>query len=323
MNKTISPVKISIVLLLILLVISALTFFAVFKHQNNYKNKNEVKITTTFFPVNYIVEKIQGPYTAFTNLKFRVEGIIPLNVEPHDFEIGAKDIQKIYESDLFVYSGLGIEDKWVDKLNQNKNNSKVKFINLSTFISPFRVAGGEIDPHIWQDTENMEKMTRALGDEVLKLDMENKNILENNIKNGVAEFSDLGNETKGLLENCKIKTLITSHESFGYFARQYGFENISTAGFSPDSEVGLGEISSIKNKIKNDKIPVIFTEPGGENKVINNLAQEFKIKTENLSSLESLTDEQMKEGKNYKDLYRANVDNIVKSLKCSEKLAEK
>lgn len=62
------------------------------------------------------------------------------------------------------------------------------------------------------------------------------------------------------LANCTSKDLVTSHEAFGYLARDYGLIQIPVAGIEADMEPSASDIAKIIELIREKQIETIFTE---------------------------------------------------------------
>lgn len=75
-------------------------------------NQEVLKVYTTIYPLEDFAKKIGGEHV-------EVKSIYPPNVDAHSFEPSTKDMVSLAESDLFVYTGVGVEgfaDKAVEAL---------------------------------------------------------------------------------------------------------------------------------------------------------------------------------------------------------------
>src|SRR3954469_2826338 len=71
------------------------------------KEKDQLSIYTTVFPLQYFSERIGGKFV-------NVKTIYPPGADEHTFEPSQKDMIKLADSDLLLYIGLGLEG-FVDK----------------------------------------------------------------------------------------------------------------------------------------------------------------------------------------------------------------
>ena len=54
--------------------------------------------------------------------------------------------------------------------------------------------------------------------------------------------------------------LVTAHDAFGYFGRDYGFEVLGIQGISTQSEAGLNRIGALVDVLVERKIGAVFVE---------------------------------------------------------------
>lgn len=95
------------------------------KESANKNNSEDTKLTvyTTIYPLQDFAKKIGGEFVD-------VESIYPPNVDAHSFEPSTKDIMKLAEADLFIYSGAGIEG-FAEKAEQALKNEKVMILKAA------------------------------------------------------------------------------------------------------------------------------------------------------------------------------------------------
>src|SRR6266481_5988258 len=66
----------------------------------------EVKVLASFLPLYCFAVNVAGDAA-------RVDGLLPPNTSPHDFQLSVKTRQRIEAADLVVLNGLGL-DSWVE-----------------------------------------------------------------------------------------------------------------------------------------------------------------------------------------------------------------
>lgn len=90
--------------------------------QNNPES-NKLTVYTTIYPLQDFAEKIGAEYVD-------VNSILPPNVDAHSFEPSSKDMMKLAEADLFIYSGAGIEG-FAEKAQQALEDEKVSILKAA------------------------------------------------------------------------------------------------------------------------------------------------------------------------------------------------
>jgi zinc transport system substrate-binding protein len=108
-------------------------------------NKNEVlNIYTTIYPLEDFTKKIGGDFV-------HVESILPPNVDAHSFEPSTKDMMKLANSDLFIYTGAGVEG-FADAATESLKNEKVTIVKAADKIELLSVK----DNHDHEETAEEE-----------------------------------------------------------------------------------------------------------------------------------------------------------------------
>jgi zinc transport system substrate-binding protein len=69
--------------------------------QNSYL-QDKVKVVASFYPIFEFVKKVGGD-------KVEVSSLIPVGIEPHDFEATIQQIQNAETADILVFNGVGFE----------------------------------------------------------------------------------------------------------------------------------------------------------------------------------------------------------------------
>lgn len=138
--------------------------------QNSFTNHSKLRIIASFYPIYYFIKEIGG-------VRVDIETLIPIGVEPHDFEPTIQQIQNAESADMFVYNGIGLE-KWIDKIN-----SKIK-IDASRGFNPItnnktKIIGAN-DPHVWLDPILAMKEVEIIRDALVKVDPSNSKYYQTN-----------------------------------------------------------------------------------------------------------------------------------------------
>src|SRR6185503_13090333 len=79
---------------------------------------NRLKVLTSFLPIYCFAASVAGEWAD-------VENLLPANVEPHDYQLSRKDVQKINSAGLIIINGLGLET-WLDKVLRHSALTKAR-----------------------------------------------------------------------------------------------------------------------------------------------------------------------------------------------------
>lgn len=309
--------------------------------QTKKSDDSKLKVYTSFYPMYDFTSKIGGD-------KVEVVNLVPLGTEPHDWEPSAQDLVKIGEADLFVYSGAGMES-WVDKLDENVKDGKLTKVEASKGIELLKGEEhdhdhedahdkhddhkdaedkhhdhedahehhhhGEYDPHVWLAPMNAKAQMKNILDGLVKADPKNKDYYQKNFDTYSKKLDDLDAKYKAELSKTTKKDIIVSHEAFGYLCKAYGLNQVGIEGLSPDSEPDAAKMKEVSEFAKKNNVKYIFFEELISPKVSETIAKEVGAKTEVLSPIEGLTDEQIKDGQDYFSIMERNLTNLLAALK--------
>lgn len=316
--------KISLILALIF------TFLFISVACSDQKNK-ESKIYTSFYPIYFLASEIAGDKIEVVNLASGMGG--------HDFEPNSMQYEKIRsQSKLFIYSGAGMEawaEKFIKTLNDNKPvvleaSKGIKLID-SNFDNDHEDEHEEdndheheedhdhgiYDPHVWTSPKSALIMLKNIYEAITLIDAENQEYYTQNYNNIKAKLEELDNlYTQGLALHSD-KTIIVSHNAFGYLCRDYDIKQLSVKGVF-DDENNLNIQAQIISFIReNSYIKALYWDNSSTSKAaFDSIIQQLITENRNLyiselSALEYITEKNINDGKNYLDIMRQNLDNIL------------
>lgn len=173
---------------------------------------------------------------------------------------------------------------------------------------------GAYDPHIWLDPANMVLMANAVSDRLIAIDPARSDLYSANTAALVAELEALDQEFTSGLANCEQKEIVTSHESFGYLANAYGFEQHGIAGLSPDTEPSPARLVEISEMVIAEGITTIYYETLVSPAIAETVANETGATTAVLDPIEGLA-----EGSTdtFITVMQANLQALIKGQTCS------
>ena len=270
-------------------------------------NSDKLKVVSSFFPINEFVRKIGGDSIESSLL-------IPAGIEPHDFEPTINQIQTVDSADVLVYNGLGIEN-WIAKINTAHKIDASKGVNVS-YVDKRNIT---IDPHIWLDPVLAKKEVENIRDGLIMIDPNNRDTYFNNAKNFLNELDNLDKTIRTGLESCKKKDFISFHNSFSYFAKQYGLNQHSIFDTGPEAEITPTHLAEIINIAKTLNLHVIYSEELIDPRYASVVAQEIPdSKVLVLSPIEGLTKNEQDARTGYIAKMYENLKNLSVGLECNQ-----
>ncbi|MFG3404750.1 metal ABC transporter substrate-binding protein [Streptomyces sp. NPDC048142] len=308
-------------------------------------NGDKLKVTASFYPMQFLAERIGGEHVAVTSLT-------KPGVEPHDLELSPRQIGSISESDYVLYL-KGIQPAVDDAIKQSGVKNTVDVTTLTTLENHgSEVSGhegeeehadehgeehadehgheeesheehfegdghnhgeeGGADPHIWLDPVKYAEVAKGVGKSLEKADPDHAADYKKNTDALVAELGELNTAYETGLKNTSTKTFITTHSAFGYLAERYGLTQQGIAGIDPEAEPSPARIQEIHTIAEKEKATTVFFETLASDKTAKTLAKDTGLKTDVLDPLEGIT--KKSQGADYIEVMESNLTALQKAL---------
>ena len=264
--------------------------------------------------------KVTSFSTITTDLAKNIGGnnidLIPIvkpGVDPHEFQPSPSDVQQVGESDLVLLTGKGIEG-YLTKLQESAPHAA--FVDCGKAFPSLHMVdeGKDIeDPHWWHSIANVKKAAEVVKTALIRADPAHSKEYEKNADAYLGRLADLetwAKEKIATLPRDKRK-LVTSHDAFQYFARDFGFKIYAIEGVSTEDEPSSKKVAELIQTIKDQGVKAVFFENIENPKVITAITRETGAKIGGELYADGLGD---KEATTYIDMMKHNVTTIVDSL---------
>lgn len=285
-------------------------------------------IAASFYPLSEIVE------TVTNGLSVKIVNLTPPGVGAHDHELTAKQLDDLTTVDAVFYLGGGLQpsvEKAVAQLD-----SAIKVTNLADYATTIDAAKeeeeeeghsdddhddeahGDTDPHVWLDPANMVSMTQAVVTVLTALSPDSKTTLDTNATTYIAELEQVGKAIDTTFTNCASRSLVTSHDAFGYFAARAKLDTVPIAGVNPENEPSAKELEAIAKVARDAKATTVFFEAQLPDGLAKTVASSIGAEVDAINPIETLSSADLNAGKNYISVQTQNIENVAKGLRCSE-----
>jgi zinc transport system substrate-binding protein len=277
---------------------------------NSTTSQSKIKIVATFYPIYEFVKKVGGD-------KVDVSTLVPIGVEPHDFDPTIQQIQNAESADMVIYNGAGLE-KWINKISANLKIDASQGLSLITSNDTERGSG--YDPHVWLDPILVKAQVEKIKDALITLDPANSQYYQSNAKKFIAELNNLDKKIKTDLATCNKKDFIAFHNAFTYFADRYGLTQHSIHDAAPEGEVLPQRLQEVIQLARDLGLNTIYSEDLVDPRSAEVIAQEIPNgKVLILSPIEGINTEEQNAGIDYLDKMNEDVDNLKIGLECQLK----
>ncbi|HFR3654693.1 TPA: ZinT/AdcA family metal-binding protein [Streptococcus suis] len=279
----------------------------------------KLNIVTTFYPVYEFTKQVAGD-------EANVDLLVKAGTEVHGYEPSAKDIARIQEADAFVYENENMET-WVHDVEGSIDTEKVNVISATEGM--LLLPGGEeeheghdhseeghshaYDPHVWLSPERAITLVENIRDSLVAKYPEKKDAFETNAAAYIEKLDALDAKYSETLSAAKQKYFVTQHTAFAYLALDYGLKQVSITGVAADEDPTPSRLAELTEYINKYGIKYIYFEENASKSVAETLAKETGVQLDVLNPLESLTDEDMKNGKDYISVMEDNLTALEKT----------
>ena len=262
-------------------------------------------IVTSFYPM----------YVATINITQGVDGVTVTNMTKpqtgclHDYQLMTEDMKTLEKADAFVINGAGMES-FLDKVvNQQKN---LKIIDASKGIELLK-DGDEENPHVWLSVTDAILQVKNIAEQLKAADPKHADAYEKNAAAYIKKLEALKAEMHAELDTVPNKDIVTFHEAFPYFAKEFGLNIISVVEREPGTEPTPAELQATIEQVKKLPVKVLFTEPQYSPSAAETIARETGAKIYTLDPV--VTGEANDQALNaYIDTMKKNMETLKTAL---------
>jgi ABC-type Zn uptake system ZnuABC Zn-binding protein ZnuA len=200
-----------------------------------------------------------------------VTGLLAPNADPHEFEVRPDDVKALADADLIVRSGGDLDD-WLDGAIDS-SGADAQVLTLAD-----HVALDDDDPHWWQDPRNAIAAVAALRDALIEADPAGADSYRRNARAYTERLERLDAAVKACIDKVPAadRTLVTTHDALGYYARRYGIRVVGAVipSRSTVAQPSAGEISRLVDTIRREHVKAVFAESSVRPDVEDAIARE-------------------------------------------------
>ena len=219
------------------------------------------QVVTTVSPITNIAQNVGGDRVA-------VIGVVPEGENSHEFEPSPSDARLMAEADIVFLNGLHLEQPTLELAETNVRDG-VKIVKLGDrTITPdeyiydfsFPREAGDPNPHLWTNPPYAKRFAEIIRDELSALDAGGAEEFRRNYDAFAARIDALDRAVRTATATVPEanRKLLTYHDSFPYFAREYGWTIVGAIQPSDFAEPSAREVASLIEQIRREKVPAIF-----------------------------------------------------------------
>jgi zinc transport system substrate-binding protein len=229
---------------------------------------NKIQVIASIEPLAWFAERIGGDRVA-------VSVMVPSGGNPHTYEPTPRQMADVSNAALFVKAGSGVEFEldWMQRLVDL--NKKMVICNASEGVTLLPMsqteqdeheesAGehhehGNFDPHFWLSPANARLIAKNVERSLAAVDPAGKEYYSANAIALDKELQALDGEIRKQLSGVKSRRFLVFHPAWGYFAHEYGLEQI--AAEEEGKTLTPRQMERVIEQARSAGIRVVFVAP--------------------------------------------------------------
>ena len=299
-------------------IIILIAIVCLYNCKNEIESNGKLKVVTTTTMITDLVKNIGGDF-------IEVEGLMGSGVDPHLYKASEGDVSKLVNANIIFYNGLHLEGKLVEVFEKMGNTNKTQ-VALGEGLDKSQLIGSDYfssnyDPHVWFNISFFKQFTNQVTDILTKKDPENATNFPENEKKYLAKLTQLEADVSTIISTLakEKRILVTAHDAFNYFGKNYDFNVVGLQGLSTATEAGVKDVQKLSSFIIENKIKAIFIESSVPKRTIEALvaavkAKDHKVEIGGILYSDALGNSGTVEG-TYIGMFKYNVNTIVNALK--------
>jgi zinc transport system substrate-binding protein len=226
--------------------------------------------------------------------------------DPHTYQPSDAQVSRVMQADVYFRIGVQAENgPWFDAI---RSSGKVPVVDVREGIELRQteqhghsgVAGGHsghdhphsepadhdhagADPHIWLSPRLLKMQARTVARALADLDPGYRSEYDRNLATVDRELEQLDATIRKLLEPMKGKAFFVFHPAWGYFADEYGLEQVAieVEGKEPSD----AELTALQAKARQSQVKVVFVQPQIATQAARALAEAVGARLETLDPM--------------------------------------
>lgn len=236
-----------------------------------------MRVAATVAPLTSIVSEIGGD-------RVEVTGIVPEGADSHTFEPRPSTSATLSGSKLLFVNGLGLEDP-VTRMAREVMPADSRIVELGNRTLPrrewvfdrsFPRSGGAPNPHLWTSPPRALAYARVVRDELREVAPRSAAYFDARYRRFSQEVGRLDRAARRAFATIPPgrRKLLTYHDGFAYFARDYGFRVIGAVQAADFREPTPREVRGLIDQVRQERVETVFGSEVYPSRVLEQIASE-------------------------------------------------
>ncbi|HYU33630.1 MAG TPA: zinc ABC transporter substrate-binding protein [Thermoanaerobaculia bacterium] len=213
-----------------------------------------LRVAVSVPPQAWFVERIGGD-------RVSVEVMIPPGFSHVDYPLTPRQLTALAATELYVEVGhpaFDYEQRYV--IPYLKAAPRIRVVDMSRGMRFIAGEEGNGDPHVWVAPETVAVAAGNIARALEAADPAGAPVYRANLRSFLTEIGRLDREIRALLAGTPNRRFIVFHPSWGYFAHEYGLEQIAIE--AEGKEPSAARMIQLIDRARRERVRVVFIEGG-------------------------------------------------------------
>lgn len=224
------------------------------------------RVVTSFYPV----------YIATLNVTAGVPGVEVHNLTSphigclHDYQLTAGDVRKLADADLLLANGAGMET-FLGKVQEQAPSLRV--VEVSDGIPLM-----DGNAHVWVSFEGARQQVDNITAALIEAAPGQADAFRANAEKYKSALAALDEKMRTALAPYAGTPIVTFHEAFPYFARDFNLDLVGVIARESGAEPSARELADTIELVRTRRVKALFAEPQFPDKSVQVIARETGLK---------------------------------------------
>lgn len=268
-----------------------------------------IPVVTSFTILGDVVKNVGGDHVS-------VKSLVPPDGDPHSYSPTPQDSKALKSAAVSFVSGEDLET-WFKRLARASGGIDPVVVSdgIKTH-SLYEHGQAMIDPHVWNSVPNIVVWVANIEEALIKADPAHAADFRANAKRYNAQLKKTDGWIRHELKSIPRdrRKVLTDHDVFGYYGREYGVTFLAPVGLSTANEPPAKKVARVIDQMKKEKIHTYFIANSSSSQLVKQIAHATGAKSGGVLYPESLS-EANGPASTYIDMMRYNTRLIVNAIK--------
>ncbi|MBZ9989545.1 zinc ABC transporter substrate-binding protein [Mesorhizobium sp. BH1-1-5] len=245
-----------------------------------------------------------------------VKTIVPTDGDPHEYEPTPDDARNLKAANVVFVSGEGLEG-WMDRLISSSGYTGTPVVASEGIDKRTMEEDGATitDPHVWNSPLNVVFWVDNIEKALSAADPEDAIHFKANAERYIKELRELDTYAHAKIDPLPqgARKVLTSHDAFGYFGREYDVTFLAPLGFSTEAEASAGDVAKLIDQIKKENVKAYFFENSNDPRLVRQIASATNAQPGGELYVEALSKADGP-APTYAKMFKYNVDQLANAM---------